>query len=311
MDGALAASIQEANPAVRVELIQALVVRNAEKVQVSLRGLLNDGAELVRLEAARGLGAVGTAEDAPALIAYFKSARAADEAAVADRSLGAVCARHPQPCTPLILQAMADSQGEQRIGLLRMLSLMGGTEALGAVRQELSTSDLTLKDAALRTLAAWPDSEALADLLGIAKSEAALTHRVVAFQGYVRLLRTTPQPKGKIPALAAAMEAAPRTEDKKLVLAALAESPGSESLKLVAACLNDAGLVEEAAIAVVAIANAKGLNKAAYPAAAAALTKVLEVTQNPATRQQAQEALPKLESSKPASPPDAQRKPGA
>ena len=209
----------------RVELIQALVVRNAEKLQVSLRGLLNDGPELVRLEAARGLAAVGTAEDAPALIAYFKSARAADEAAVAERSLGAVCARHPQPCTPLILQAMADSQGEQRIGLLRMLSLMGGTEG-GAVRQELSTSDLTLKDAALRTLAAWPDSEALADLLGIAKSEAALTHRVVAFQGYVRLLRTTPQPKGKIPALAAAMEAAPRIEDKKLVLAALAESPG-------------------------------------------------------------------------------------
>ena len=81
------------------------------------------------------------------------------------------------------------------------------------------------------------------------------------------------------------------------MLAALAESPGPESLKLAADCLNDSGLVEEAAIAVVAIANAKGLNKAAYPAAAAALGKVLEVTQNPATRQQAQEALRKVKSS--------------
>jgi hypothetical protein len=128
----------------------------------------------------------------------------------------------------------------------------------------------------------------------------------LAFQGYVRLLRTTPQPKGKIQSLTAAMDAAPRMEDKKLVLAALAESPGPESLKLAAVCLSDPGLVEEAAITVVSIAKAKGLNKAAYPAAAAALTKAIQATQLQETRQQAREALTKLESLNSGGQPDAQ-----
>ena len=206
VDTAIVATLEEAKPEVRVELIQVLVARNAAQVGASLRGLLNDSAELVRVEAAKGLGVVATAEDAPALIAYFKSARSAAEAAVAERSLGAVCTRNPQPSLQLILPAMADTQGEQRIALLRMLSLTGGAEALGAVRKELKATDPAMLDAALRTLAAWPEVEAVPDLLEIAKSQASLSHRVLAFQGYVRLLRTTPQPKGKIQSLAAAMQ---------------------------------------------------------------------------------------------------------
>jgi len=298
VDAAMVASLEGASPEVRVELIQTLVARSVTKAKASLRGLLSDSAEMVRLAAAKGFGALGTEEDAPALIAYFKSARTAEEAAVAERTLSAICARNPLPCVPLILTAMKQAQGDSRLAMLRMLSLLGGTEALDVVRNEMKAADPALMDAALRTLAAWPEAEAMPDLLRIVKSEAALNHRVVAFQGYVRLLRTTPQPNGKIQSLTAAMDAAPRMEDKKLVLAALAESPGPESLKLAAACLNDSGLVEEAAIAVVSIANAKGQNKTAYPPAAAALSKVLEVTQNPATRQQAQEVLRKLESSK-------------
>jgi HEAT repeat protein len=298
VDAAMVASLEGASPEVRVELIQTLVARSVTKAKASLRGCLGDSAEMVRLAAAKGFGALGTEEDAPALIAYFQSARTADEAAVAERALSAVCARNPLPCAPLILTAMKQTQGDPRLAMLRMLSSLGGTEALDMVRNEMNAADPALRDAALRALAAWPEAEAMPDLLRIVKSEAALNHRVVAFQGYVRLLRTTPQPEGKIQSLTAAMDAAPRMEDKKLVLAALAESPGPESLKLAAVCLSDPGLVEEAAITVVSIAKAKGLNKAAYPAAAAALSKVLEVTQNPATRQQAQEALRKLESSK-------------
>jgi HEAT repeat protein len=135
-------------------------------------------------------------------------------------------------------------------------------------------------------------------LLAVVKSEAPLAQRSVAFQAYVQLLRDTPQLKGRIQSVTAALEIAPRVEDKKMVLAALGDLPGPDSLKLAEACLRDPGLVEEAAMAVVTIANAKGLNKAAYPAATAALTKVLQASQNQRTRQQAQETLTRLESPK-------------
>jgi hypothetical protein len=147
-------------------------------------------------------------------------------------------------------------------------------------------------------LTAWPEAEALPDLLAVVKSATPLAQRVPAFQAYVRLLRDTPQVKNKAQLLAATMEIAPRTEDKRLLLAALAELPSLESLKLAEACLSDANLVEEAALTVVTISSAKGLNKTAHPAAVTALAKVLQVAKIQTTRQQAQEIMRKLESSK-------------
>ena len=288
-------SLDAASPEARAELIQALAARSALNTRPSLRRCLGDGEPLVRIAAAKGLTDLGNEEDAPALIAYYKTVRTAEEMAVAERALSAVTTRNPQSCLRLILSAFVESQGDQRLAMLRMLGSIGGPEALATVRNEMKAVDPNARDAALRTLAAWPEADALPDLLAIVKSDAALKYKLVAFDGYIRLLREAPQVKDRAQLLAATMEIVPRPEDKKLVLAALAESPGPESLKLAAACLSDPGLVEEAAIAVVSIAGAKGLKNTAYPAATAALAKVLQVAKIQSTRQQAQDILRKLE----------------
>ena len=257
------ATLEQAKPEVRVELIQALVARNAAQVGASLRGLLNDSAELVRVEAAKGLGVVATAEDAPALIAYFKSARSAAEATVAERSLGAVCTRNPQTSLQLILPAMADSSRRAAHCTAAHAELDGWGRGARRGPQRVEGHGPSAVGCGAADAGRLAGRRSRSGSAGDRQVPGEPEPSGPGFPGLCSAPPDHAQTKGKIQSLAAAMQTAPRIEEKKLVLAALAESPGPESLQLAADCLNDSGLVEEAAIAVVTIANAKGLNKAA------------------------------------------------
>jgi HEAT repeat protein len=297
VDSVLMSSLGKAGPEMRVELIQVLSARGATQAAASLRSYLGDREPTVRSAAAKGLRFLGDERDLPFMITRLKSADSAEEMADLERGLHSICARKAQACMPVILAAMADSQGSSRIVLLRLFSLFGGAEALNVVRNELKSSDTNVMEAALQTLAAWPDLQALPDLLQIAKSSTGLHYRLVAFDGYVQLLQTIPQPDpDKVKALNVAMDAAPRAEDKKEVLSALADAKGIEAFQLAQQCLSDTNLVNEAAIAVINISPS--LDNQQRPLAIATLKQLPQMTDNQFILQRAQNALVKLESNK-------------
>ncbi len=163
--------------------------------------------------------------------------------------------------------------------LLRLLGLAGTPEAFNAVRAALAQEDAAIRDAAVRTLAEWPNLNAAEELLLLARTAPVQTHKVLALRGYVRLAGLSDSPTAMY---TRALALAERTEDKRLVLAGLGTASSSEALQLVEKHLNDAALQAEAAAAIVQIAGR--LRESDATRAKAALHNVLAASTDAAVR---------------------------
>ena len=87
-----------------------------------------------------------------------------------------------------VLGELADTDGDVRAMLVRVLGKLGGPQALAVIRASRAYEDERVVDAAVRALAAWPDAEVLDDLLNIARESKNTAHAVLALRGYVRLV---------------------------------------------------------------------------------------------------------------------------
>ena len=107
-----------------------------------------------------------------------------------------------------------------------MLGAVATPEALAAVRSSLTHADATVRDAAFRTLADWPETTALPALLEVIRATSDDTQRTLALRGAVRLLALGGQPLAQIvKTYGELLGLARRVEDRKLVLSGLANKP--------------------------------------------------------------------------------------
>lgn len=215
-----------------------------------------------------------------------------------ERALVETSKRTPEKGTQLFLDALSAADMAMRCSLLRVLGRLGGKKALQVVTADTKSADATVKDAAVRALAEWPDASAATELLNIARSTETLAHHVLALRGCVRLVVSAAggserPPQEKTRFYKDAMSAARRPEDKTLVIARLANERSLEALNVVADHLGDEALRAEAALAVVKLAcppDAKtpGLRGADV---SRALRKALDALPDPALREQVKKYL--------------------
>ncbi len=123
-----------------------------------------------------------------------------------------------------LLQQLGPAQPAQKGVLFQLLSINGGTEALGAVRSAVDSPDLQVHAAALRALTDWPDFSAARPLIEIAaKSSTSLTDSVLALKGGARLIRSsysTPLSE-RVPLCLAAFDSARRDEERREVISVM------------------------------------------------------------------------------------------
>lgn len=281
-----------AEPKVRVELIRALAARKATAAVGELFPLAADGDASVRREAFAALGVLaGEAELEPLVALAVKPQDAADRAAIEDALASAFRRlRKEKKCADSVLAALAAAPADAKPTLLRLLGVAGTPDAFQAVRAALGQDDAAIRDAAVRTLADWPDVGAAEELLQLARTAPVPAHKILALRGYVRLAGLSDNPTAMY---TRALELAERTEDKRLVLAGLGSASSSEALQLVEKYLNDAALQAEAAAAVVQIAGRLRESDAAR--ARTALDHVMTAVKDAAVRQQAQEVINEME----------------
>jgi HEAT repeat protein len=294
VDAALVASLSAAGGDARVqaEAIRALAGRNATSAIPTLLKYAKDDDASVRHEAIAALGGLVREAELASVVDLAVSPRDAADLPAIENALSAAFRRitDPEKQAAPILAALEKAPATARPSLVRLLARSGTPKALAAVRAALKDGDAALQDAALRTLADWPNTDAADDLLQMASKSINPTHRVLALRGYVRIAGLS---KNATAMYLRAMELADRADDKRLVLAGLGSADTVQALDVAEKYLKDEQLKNEAGSAVTQIADKV---RAADPARALAAVKgVLAAVNEPGVRGKAQTVLNELE----------------
>jgi hypothetical protein len=241
-------------------MVRILVTRGAKERVPDFVKAVRDEDAAVRTEALRALGILADAPALPPLVKLMLEAKTPGERRAAEKAVIAVAGRveDANQRTRAMLDALPTVKGEAKASLIRVVGRFGGPEALEAITAAVKDPEPAVQDAAIRTLAGWPDASPAATLLDLAKNAESLTHRVLALRGYVNVVALD----GASPAATIlqryedAMAIAKRVEDKKLVLAGIASVRHPDALKVLERYQADPALKAEADAAIQKVKDA-------------------------------------------------------
>jgi len=288
---AMLASDQTATRLMALELIGRRRMTNS--VPVLLKAAAGPDAK-VRPAALKKVGELGRPTEFSALLDLLMQFQARQDLDAAEQALVAVCAKadNPRSYTLKLTSRLARTTPAQKGALLRVLSVIGGTNALSAVREAAKDSNAQVSDAAIRVLCSWKTADAADDLLALAKNSSNRSHKTAALRGYINLARDENIPTGvKLKICRQATALIQRNEEKKLLLGALSTVPSIEALSMAMSHLDNAATKDEAAFAAVAISEKIVGQKPGE--VAGAMQKVLKATENRNVRKRGRNVLNK------------------
>ncbi|MFH1266311.1 MAG: HEAT repeat domain-containing protein [Planctomycetota bacterium] len=292
VNGAVVAAMAEAEPAVRIELLGVLAIRNARETLPSVLESVKDSEASVRLAALSAVRYLAEEKDAAVIVDILKAAEGDAEKRGAELAMLAVASRGREASAEPIIAGLAEADVASRLVLLGGLARAGGPKALSAIVARLSDDEEAVRDQAVRLLSIWPDSAVAPHLVEIAKADESLRHQVLAIRGLVRLASPQEDQPADLEKLTEAMSLAKRPEEKRLVLGVLGGVGTLPALDLATSSLADTALADEAGLAAVMIAET--MKEGDKDQVRAAMEKVQETVKNQQIRQRAEKVLNSL-----------------
>lgn len=262
----------------------ALELIGRRRMTTSIPALLKaavDADPKVRPAALRKVGELGGGAELPELLNLLMNLRASQDLEAAERALSAVCmkADNPQSYTGKLTSLLVQARPEQKNALLRVLGVIGGTNALKAVRSAVNNPNAQVRAAAIRVLCTWKTADAAPDLLALAKGSQNSSRKTAALRGYISLVRDENLPtREKLAMCKNAAVLIQRNEEKKLLLGVLGTVPSAEALSMAMTYLDDPATRNEASFAAVAIGEKIVEQKPGE--VADAMQKVMRATKN-------------------------------
>jgi HEAT repeat protein len=296
VDAEIAARLPQASLPTRRVLVELAGQRRVTAAVPELFKAAGDTDAALRGAGIKALGETVAVADLGALADLLPKAQSAEELANVEAALDSACTRLPDKaaCAAPLLARFPASPAPARSALLRVLGAVATPEALAAVRSSLTHADATVRDAAFRTLADWPETTALPALLEVIRATSDDTQRTLALRGAVRLLALGGQPLAQIvKTYGELLGLARRVEDRKLVLSGLGTVPDPAAVPLVEPLLAESAVQREAELALLSIAS--NLAGSAPAAAQAVARKLQTVSQQEATRERAGQILQQIE----------------
>jgi len=219
----------------RAALIEILSERHAKEHLDIVFAQTKSEDDTVRLVALSGLENLVSERDLPRLIDILLSVTDSSEIAATQNAVIASANLIPdqEKRAELLLAAMEKTEGKKRVDLLIPLSKIGGEHALQTIAAETKNEDPAIKNAAVFTLADWPELRAVDTLLNICRSTENKEHKLVSLKGYVRLVKKAElPPEEKLSMLKDALDIKTEAEAINIVLSGLADIKTMDSLKL-------------------------------------------------------------------------------
>jgi HEAT repeat protein len=227
--------------------------RGIASAQDVLLAAASDANRPVRSESIRALRETAGPQQVQPLLALLLQTTNENERREFERTVASALRRSPDAQINDVISAYGTAAVPGlRISLLNVLSTVGNSAALGAVRQALQDPNAEIQRAALNALAAWPTPEPMDDLLALTRSAGDPARQILALRGYIKLIQL---PSSRTPAATArllktAMAAATRADEKRSVLAIAQRLVCPESLELAQASVKDPQVAAEAQLAV-------------------------------------------------------------
>ncbi|MHC4681479.1 MAG: HEAT repeat domain-containing protein [Planctomycetota bacterium] len=257
-DAAIMAMLETGRTEQRLVALELMGRRRMTKNIPALLKAAGGNDAKVRPAAIRKIGELGSIKDLPALLDVLMQATESQDLNAAERALSAVCIKtdNPQSQADRLIRRLARAQPEQKAALLHVLGIVGGPEALSAVRAAADDSNGQVSDAAIRALCSWKTADAAPDLLALARTSPMPSRKTAALRGYISLVRDESlSTRRKLAMCRQATELVRRNEDKKLLLGVLGTVPSPAALAMAMAHLDDRATRVEASFAAVAISE--------------------------------------------------------
>jgi HEAT repeat protein len=255
----------------------------------------------IRPAAIKAVGDLGGPEQLSALLDLLKDLQRPQELTAAEQALAAVCTKadDPQAQVRKILGRLEGAEPAQKASLLRVLSAVGGAEALQAVRTAVRSDNAQVRAAAVRALGAWRTADAAPHLLALAQEAQDPSERTLFLRSYLDMAgRGDLAVEQRLEMCKQAGGLIRSDDEKKLLLGTLSGIDVPEALALVVPYLNEPRVQQEAGTAVVALAERmlRGRNTRNAGPLIEPLEKVTQVAKNEALVKRAQTLLERARS---------------
>ncbi len=270
VDADLVARLPQARGKLQQVLIELAGQRQISEALPAVVPSLNDTDAGIRGVAVQTIGIIGQDQQTADLVKLLQKTNNSTERAGIRKALLAVCGRCGVKCISHLRPLTQSRDNELHMIALRALAIIGGPDALVAVKSAIENAESPVQDEAVRILSNWPnnwpqDSEAGQTLLRLATSAKKMSHQVLALRGYFQYIRGTKKLSNeqKVTRVVDLLSHIKRPEEKRLAIAVLAEAPSASALELLTTFAKDSAVVEEAYSAMVQITgqDVRGVSK--------------------------------------------------
>jgi HEAT repeat protein len=242
----------------KAALIDLLGEKGAHSQIERVFALAFDREPAVRAAALGSLAKLAAEDDLPRLVAMLEDATDVEDIVHLQEAVAAAALRRAGPARrgAALVDLMDGAEAGRKAVILRVLPKVGGAAALAAAVAATADADTSVQTAAVYALSQWPDFAAADELLRIATTTASRRYRLLAVDGYVRLVgRANMAGPRKIGLFQDLLVQPFDDADKKAVVAGLAAVREPEALRLLAACLDKPALGDTAAAGLLELAS--------------------------------------------------------
>lgn len=220
--------------------------------------LANDPDPMTRAAAMGALAKLAGEGDLPDLVGLLEKATDGEDIVHLQDAVAAAALRNADPARKgaALVDLMKDASAARKAIILRVLPNIGGEPGFREVLADTESADSQIQTAAIYALSQWPDSRATSDLLRIATTTQNKKHRLMAIDGYVRLVDRAGMTGQRKLALFQDLLAKPFDDaDKKAVITAASSVREPEALRLLASYLDNPVLGDTAAAGLLDLAS--------------------------------------------------------
>ena len=297
VDADLLARLQQARGKLQQVLIELAGQRQIGQALPAVVSSLRDVDAGIRRAAVRTISIIGQDQQTADLVKMLGKTKNSSERAGIKKALLAISGRCGVKCIPHLKPLTKSRDNELHIIGLHALAIVGGSDALVAVKSAIETAKPTVQDEAVRILSNWPnnwpeDSQAAQALLMLTKSAQKMPHQVLGLRGYLQYIRGNKKLSNekKVANIKDVRPHIKRPEETRQAIAVLGEAPSASALELLTTLAEDPAVVEEAYSAIVRIA-AKDIRGVSKDQRRQVLQTVAEKSKNDGTKQRARKTL--------------------